>query len=163
MWESVLCGRFDNVEAAVFACVEATACQRTVYTKASGDALFLCALYVQQHAVEPKDALLERARLLGDLGRARGRLATGLALDHDVEVDEFLGEGAHVVLEAEGVLSWCVSGEDIVALAFALAVEQDLVIGVADLEVDVEGATGLHLGGCERGTGERGEAARTAK
>lgn len=68
----------------------------------------------------------------------------GFALDHDVEVDELLGEGGHVVLEAEGVLPNGVGGEDIVALTLALAVKYILVVRVLDLEVNVEGAAGLN-------------------
>ena len=107
--------------------------------------LFLRPLDIQQHPIQPKHTLLQRARLLAQLRLAGGRLAPGLALDHDVEVDELLGQRRHVVLEAERVLSDRVRGEHVVALPLARAVEQDPVVWIADLEVDVELAAGLDL------------------
>ena len=83
--------------------------------------------------------------MLRDLGRLRRRLAARLALDHDVEVDELVAQGGHVVLEAEGVLARGVRGEDVVALPLAFAVEQDLLVRVLDVKVNVEGAAGLDL------------------
>ena len=74
-----------------------------------------------------------------------GGVAAGLALDHDVKVDELLGEGGHVVLEAEGIFANGVGGEDVVALALARAVEEDLLVRVFDFKVDVKGAAGLDL------------------
>ena len=65
-------------------------------------------------------------------------LASGLALDHDVKVDKFVGKRAHVVLKAKGVFPDCVGCEDIVALALTLAVKDELFIGVLYLKVDVE-------------------------
>ena len=95
-------------------------------------------LDVDQHPIQPEYALLQRARLVRDLPGLGGRLATGLGLDHDVKVDELLGEGGHVILEAEGVFADGVGGKDVVALSFPLAVEQDLVSGIPDFKVDVK-------------------------
>ena len=83
--------------------------------------------------------------MLGDLAGLGGGLAAWLALDHDIEVNEFLSEGGHVVLEAEGVFADVVCSENVVALALAYAIEEDLVVGVLHLVVDVEGATSLNL------------------
>ena len=74
-----------------------------------------------------------------------GWFSSWFALDHDVEVDELLGERAHVVLEAEGVFADVVCSENVVALALAYAIEEDLVVGVLHLVVDVEGTTSLNL------------------
>lgn len=60
--------------------------------------------------------------MVRDLTLLSGCFSTGLALDHDVKVDEFVCESGHVVLEAEGVFADCVGGEDVVALAFAFSV-----------------------------------------
>lgn len=109
------------------------------------DALFLCSFDVHEHSIEAEHTLLQGARVLGYLARLRRRLSPGLALHHDVKVDEFLGERRHVVFEAEGVLSDGVCGEDVVSLALALAVEDDLVVRVLDVKVYVERAPRLHL------------------
>ena len=111
----------------------------------------MCPLDVHEHPVQPVYALLQRTRLLRDLSGLRGGLAPGLGLDHDVEVEEFLGQSGHVVLEAERVFADGVRGEDVVALAFALAVEEDLLVGILDVKVDVERASGLNLFRISRG------------
>ncbi len=109
--------------------------------------LFLRTLDVDEHAIEAEYALLQRARVVCNLAGLRGRIATGFGFDHDVEIDELLGERGHVVLKAEGVFAGVVGREDIVALPLALAVEDDLLIRVFHLEVDVKRATGLNLSG----------------
>lgn len=81
--------------------------------------------------------------MVRNLARLRRRLSPRLALDHDVEVDELLGERGNVVREAKGVLADGVRGEHEVALALARAGEDVLRGGVGDLVVDLEGATGL--------------------
>ena len=68
-----------------------------------------------------------------------------LAFHHDVEIDELLGERAHVILEAEGVFADMVGSEDVVTLALAYAVEENLVVGILHLVVDIEGASSLDL------------------
>lgn len=85
--------------------------------------------------------------MLRNLAGLSGGLAAGLALDHYVEVEELDGEGGHVVFEAEGVFADGVGGEDVVALALADTVKDDLFVGVLDVEVDVERATSLNLEG----------------
>lgn len=108
-------------------------------------ALFLRPLDVQQHAIQPEHALLQRVRLLRDLAWLRWWLSSRLALDHDVKVEELLGERGHVILEAEGVFADGVGGHDVVALSFADAIEENLVIGVFHFKVDVKGASRLNL------------------
>jgi hypothetical protein len=108
-------------------------------------ALFLSPLNVHEHAVETEYALLQSARLLGDLTRLGRRLSARLGLDHDVEVDELLSERAHVVLKAERIFSDSIGGEHIVTLALALAVEENLLVRILDFEVNVKRAAGLNL------------------
>lgn len=68
--------------------------------------------------------------MLLNLPCLRWSFESRFALDHDVNVDEFVGKRAHVVLEAEGVFPNSVGGEDIVSLALALSIEDDLVIRI---------------------------------
>ena len=105
----------------------------------------MCPLDVNKHPVQPEYALLQRARLLRDLARLRRRLPPRFRLDHDVKVDELLRQRRRVVLEAKGIFADGVGGEHVVALAFPLAVEEDLLVGVFDVEVDGERASGLDL------------------
>ncbi len=65
----------------------------------------------------------------------------------DLKVNELLRVGAHIIVEAELVLSGLVGGEDKVALAFLLAVEDDLRVGAGYLVVDVERTSRLDLRG----------------
>lgn len=74
------------------------------------DLLFLRPLNIQQHSVQPEHALLQRARLVRDLARFCWSLSSRFTLNHDIKVQQFLGEGGHVVLEAEGVFADGVSG-----------------------------------------------------
>ena len=61
------------------------------------------------------------------------------------ELDGLICNGAHFVVEAKSVLSNLVCGEDKIALALFLAVENDFITGADDRVVDVEGATALDL------------------
>ena len=76
--------------------------------------------------------------MLGDLAGLCRWLAAWLAFDHNVEVDELVGKGCHIVREAEGVFARGVGGEDVVALLLRFTVQQVLVIRVSDFEVDLE-------------------------
>lgn len=146
--KGVLLGGLDNVEPAVLARVEANTYKHEANTPESrAHSLFLRTLDVDEHAIKAEYALLQRARMVCDLTGFRGRVATGFGLDHDVEVDELLGERGHVVLKAEGVFARGVGREDIVALPLALAVKDDLLARIFHLEVDVKRATGLNLFG----------------
>lgn len=65
--------------------------------------------------------------------------------DSNLEVDVFLSEGAHLVVEAEGVFADLVCGKDEVALSLLLAVHNNLAIGAFNNVVDIERTTGLDL------------------
>lgn len=136
--------RLDDREPSILPCVEPAACRISADNYARkrtpNYSQLLRSLNTHQHPIQPKHALLQRARVVRYLPRLRWRLSPRFALDHDVEVDELLGEGGHVVLEAERVFPDVVRGENVVALALALAIEDDFVVGVFDFEVDVEGA-----------------------
>lgn len=144
--------------------MEATTYKHEANTPESrAHSLFLRTLDVDEHAIEAEYALLQRARMVCDLAGLRGRVATGFGLHHDVEVDELLGEGGHVVLKAEGVFARSVGREDIVALPLALAVKDDLLARIFHLEVDVKRATGLNLFGAPLAREElSGQQIRTA-
>ena len=73
-----------------------------------------------------------------NLSRLRWGFTSRFALDHDVDVDEFVGKCAHIVLEAEGVFPDSVGREDIVSLALALYIEDDLITRLLYLKVNVK-------------------------
>lgn len=109
--------------------------------------VLLVACDCAQLAGDLVDALLQQTRLLGGgallCGQRRG---AGFVLDGDFKVDQFVREGGHVVVEAEGVgAGGFRGGEDVVALLLSLAVEHYPVAWGKDGVVDVEGAAGLDL------------------
>lgn len=67
--------------------------------------LFLRSLNIKQHAIQLEDTFLQRAGLISNLTRLRRGISSWFTLNHDVKVDEFLGEGRHVVFKAEGIFS----------------------------------------------------------
>ena len=87
-----------------------------------GHLLLLHALNIHEHSIQAKHTLLQCASLICNLTRLCGSLVSGVALDHDIKVDEFLGEGGHVIFEAKSVFADGICGEDIITLTFALAV-----------------------------------------
>ena len=105
------------------------------------DVLFLRSLNVKQHAVQLEYTFFQCTCLIGNLTRLRGWVSSRFALNHDIKVDEFLGEGGHVVLEAESIFANGVGSQDIVALTFTNAIEEDFVIGILYFKVDIEGAS----------------------
>lgn len=68
------------------------------------------------------DRLLQAGGLLWASALAGGKLGALFVLDGDLEVDHLLGEGGHLVVEAEGVLAHALRSEDKVALALLCAV-----------------------------------------
>ena len=100
--------------------------------------LLLRPLDIEEHSVQPEHTLLQRGRLLRDLTRLRRWLSSRLALHHNVKVQELLGQSGHVVFKTEAVFSNGVGCEDVVALSFPYAVEEDFVIGVFHLKVYIE-------------------------
>jgi hypothetical protein len=111
----------------------------------NSDVLLLRTLDVHEHAVEPEYTLLKSTSVVRNLARLCRRLAPGFALNHDVEIDELVRQGRHVVLEAEPVLSHSIRSQDVVTLPLALPVEENLVVGILDFEVDIEGPSRLDL------------------
>lgn len=83
--------------------------------------LLLQALDTHQHAIQSKDALLQCAGLLCKLAWLRRGFVTGVALHHDIKVDKLLSKGGHVIFEAKGIFADDICGEDVIALALALA------------------------------------------
>lgn len=68
----------------------------------------------------------------------------------NLKVDEFIGKSAHLVVEAERVLSGRLCSEDEVALSFLLAADDDLAIRTLDNVIDIERTTRLDLHGIVR-------------
>lgn len=68
-----------------------------------------------------------------------------LSTNSNLEVDEFLGKCAHLVVEAERVLSNQLRSEDEVALSLFFALQDDLSAGTLDEVVDIKRATRLNL------------------
>lgn len=77
----------------------------------------------------------------GEKGRREGE---GAAYS-DFEVDHFVCESGHLVVEAYAVFSHVLCCEDKVSLSFFLACHDLLVIRSYHLVVDVEGAARLNL------------------
>lgn len=107
--------------------------------------LFLHAVDVHEHSVQPKYALFQGTRMLCNLPWLRGCLSARFALHHDVEVDELVCQSGHVVCEAEGVFSNSIRCEDKVSLPFSSSIEQQLVVRVLDVPIDIKCASGLYL------------------
>lgn len=63
----------------------------------------------------------------------------------NLEVDEFLGKCAHLVVEAERVVSNQLRSEDEVALPLFFALQDDLSTGTLDEVVDIKRTTRLNL------------------
>lgn len=68
-----------------------------------------------------------------------------LRTDRNLEVNKFLGESAHLVVEAKLVLAGLVGGKDEVPLAFSLAIHNVFAVRAGNLVVNIEGTSGLHL------------------
>lgn len=68
-------------------------------------------------------------------------MSVGHGAHRNLEVDELVGDGAHLVVEAKLVVTDLVAGEDEVALALLLALRDDLARRGVDLEVDIERAS----------------------
>lgn len=56
----------------------------------------------------------------------------------DFEIDKLVGDSAHLVVEAERVVTDVVASEDKVSLALLLAIRNDLARGPGDLEIDIK-------------------------
>lgn len=54
------------------------------------------------------------------------------------EIDKLIGDGTHLVVEAERVVTNIVASEHKVSLALLLAVGDNLARGSSDLEIDIE-------------------------
>lgn len=63
----------------------------------------------------------------------------------DLKIDNFIGDGAHLIIEAEAVFADFVSREDKVALSLFVAFHDPFLVRAVDAVVDVEGAAGLDL------------------
>jgi hypothetical protein len=102
-------------------------------------------LNTAQTATQLVNTLLQTTRLFRQRDRFSRRDRSRLTLDHDVEIDELLGEGRHVVGEAERVFPDMVRREDVVSLALPFALEYDRVCRIRDGPVYVERASRLDL------------------
>lgn len=65
--------------------------------------------------------------------------------DSNLKVYELVRDGAHLIVEAERVVTDFVAREDEVSLSLLLPVYNDLARGACDLEVDIEGTSRLDL------------------
>lgn len=68
-------------------------------------------------------------------------MSVGHGTHRNLEVDELVGDGAHLVVEAKLVVADLVAGEDKVALTLLLALGDDLPRRGVDLEVNIERAS----------------------
>lgn len=84
-------------------------------TRPTEYSLSLGALDVQEHAIEAVDAFLDWAGVIRDLTWLGCNLSPWFALDHDVKVEQLVGQRGHVIFETKGVFSDGVRGQDIVS------------------------------------------------
>lgn len=63
----------------------------------------------------------------------------------DLKVDIFLGKGAHLVAEAERVVTSLLGSESKVTLALLFTLKDNLAVGALHNVVDIERTTGLDL------------------
>lgn len=89
---------------------------------------------------QPKQRLVHRVRLCLRSFTLLLLILGGpfFVLDGDFEIDDFFGKGRHVVGETEGVFADFIGREDIVALAFFFEREHLLLVGVANIDVNIE-------------------------
>lgn len=73
--------------------------------------------------------------------RQRGMACT----DGNLKVDKLIRDGAHLVVEAERVVTDIVAREDEVSLSLLLPIYNDLARGACDLEVNIERTSRLDL------------------
>lgn len=119
-----------------------------------------------------RGALLRRklhTRLVLDLcgrqqkGKQQNHVSWGPGTDRNLKVDKLLAVRAHVVVEAERVLSNLVRRENEVALPLLLALHDDLVIRPCNDVVDIKGPSGLDLSEqSAHRTAERGSSEQSA-
>lgn len=74
--------------------------------------------------------------------RTKGAMA---CTNGDLEVYKLVRDGAHLVVEAERVVTDIIAREDKVSLSFLLPIYDDLARGACDLEVDIERTSRLDL------------------
>jgi hypothetical protein len=65
--------------------------------------------------------------------------------NRNLKVHKLLGEGAHLIIEAELVFANLVRCEDEIALPLLLPVHDDFVVGAGNLVVHIKGAARLYL------------------
>lgn len=64
-----------------------------------------------------------------------------MGTDRDLKVDKLVCDSAHLVVEAEGVVTNIIAGKDKVSLALLLAINDNLAYWTCNLEVDIERAS----------------------
>jgi hypothetical protein len=108
----------------------------------------------------------DRAKHVSKSPAREGRIGGGRGTYSDLEINKFLSEGTHLIVEAESVFARLASCEDKVALSLLLSIHDDLLIGTHNLVIDIERSSRLDLefGSISiRGKGIPGNHGRTAK
>lgn len=77
--------------------------------------LSLGTLDAHEHAIEPIYAFLDWARVIRDLTNLGRNFSPWFALDHDVKVEQLVGQRGHIIFETEGIFSDSVRSQDIVS------------------------------------------------
>lgn len=91
------------------------------------------------------DAFLQITSFVRYLALPSWCFSSRFALNHNVKVDELMGDGRHIVFETEGVFANVVGREDVIPLVFPLPFKHDAAIRVRYTEINVEGSTRLDL------------------
>lgn len=74
------------------------------------------------------DTFLQATGFFGYLALSGWRLSSWFTFDHNIKVDEFMGDRGHVVFEAERVFPNVLRSEDVVPLTFPLPVKHDATV-----------------------------------
>jgi len=109
------------------------------------NSLFLIPLDPSQHILQFINTLLQRRRLITNLTRFRRRLSSWLTLHHNIEINQLICQRRHVILKAECIFSDGVACENVIALFFPLALEEEFTVGCGYFIIYIEGASRLDL------------------
>lgn len=100
--------------------------------------ILLRPLNTTQTATQFVNAFFQTTCLLCQRRGFRWGDRTGFRFDHDIEIDQLLREGRHIVGETEGILSQEMGRENVITLPFAFSFNDDYVGWICNSPIDIE-------------------------